>query len=122
MEIGYARVSTEEQNLALQKQALKVAGCKVIIEDQGVSGTALIRPGLSDALARAKKGDVLVVWRLDRLGRSLGHLTEIIAGLGDAGVGFASLTESIDTATAGEWLVFHMMGALAGFERALINR
>lgn len=120
MKIGYARVSTEEQNLALQKQALKAAGCKIIIEDPGVSGAAPVRPGLSEVLGRVKNGDVLVVWRLDRLGRSLGHLIEIIAGLGRAGVGFASLTEAIDTTTAGGRLVFHMMGALAEFERGLI--
>jgi len=120
MKIGYARVSTEEQNLSLQKQTLKAAGCKVIIEDHGVSGAAVVRPGLSEVLSKLKKDDVLVVWRLDRLGRSLGHLTEIIAGLGNAGVGFASLTESIDTTTAGGRLVFHMMGALAEFERSLI--
>jgi DNA invertase Pin-like site-specific DNA recombinase len=120
MKVGYARVSTEEQNLSLQKQALRAAGCKVIIEDQGVSGAATVRPGLTDVLTRLKKGDVLVVWRLDRLGRSLAHLIEIIDGLGKAGVGFASLTESIDTTTAGGRLVFHMMGALAEFERGLI--
>ena len=121
MKVGYARVSTEEQNLSLQKQALRAAGCKVIIEDQGVSGAATIRPGLSDALTKLKKGDVLVVWRLDRLGRSLAHLIEIIDGLGKAGVGFASLTESIDTTTSSGRLVFHMMGALAEFERGLIG-
>jgi len=118
--IGYARVSTEEQNLDLQKQALKAAGCKVIIEDQGISGGQVMRPGLAEALGRLKKGDVLVVWRLDRLGRSLAHLIEIIDGIGKAGVGFASVTEAIDTTTAGGRLVFHMMGALAEFERGLI--
>jgi DNA invertase Pin-like site-specific DNA recombinase len=92
-----------------------------IIEDHGVSGAAVVRPGLSEVLAKLKKDDVLVVWRLDRLGRSLGHLIEIIAGLGNTGVGFASLTESIDTTTAGGRLVFHMMGALAEFERSLIG-
>jgi len=120
MKIGYARVSTEEQNLALQKQALKAAGCRVILEDHGISGAAAVRPGLAEALARIKKGDVLVVWRLDRLGRSLAHLIEIVAGLGRLGAGFASLTESIDTTTAGGRLVFHIMGALAEFERGLI--
>jgi DNA invertase Pin-like site-specific DNA recombinase len=111
MKIGYAGVSTEEQNLSLQKQTLRAAaGCKVIIEDQGISGGQVARPGLADALSRLKKGDVLVVWRLDRLGRSLAHLTEIIAGLGASGAGFASLTEAIDTTAAGGRLVFHMMG------------
>ena len=117
MRIGYARVSTEEQNLDLQKQALKAAGCKVIIEDQGISGGQVMRPGLAEALGRLKKGDVLVVWRLDRLGRSLAHLIEIIDGIGKAEAGFASVTEAIDTTTAGGRLVFHMMGALAEFER-----
>lgn len=120
MKIGYARVSTEEQNLDLQKNALKAAGCKTIIEDQGISGAARERPGLAAAISKLKKGDVLVVWRLDRLGRSLGHLIEIIDGIGKAGAGFASLSESIDTTTAGGRLVFHMMGALAEFERSLI--
>jgi len=120
MKIGYARVSTEEQSLDLQKQALRVAGCRIIIEDQGQSGASSVRPGLSEALARIKKGDVLVVWRLDRLGRSLGHLIEIIDGIGKAGAGFVSLTEAIDTATSGGRLMFHMMGALAEFERCLI--
>ena len=120
MKIGYARVSTEEQNLSLQKQALKAAECKVIIEDQGISGGQVTRPGLADAVARLKKGDVLVVWKLDRLGRSLAHLIEIINGIGKAGAGFASLTEAIDTTTAGGRLIFHMMGALAEFQRGLI--
>jgi len=120
MKIGYARVSTDEQNLGLQKNALKAAGCRVIIEDQGVSGAARERPGMGEAISKLKKGDVLVVWRLDRLGRSLGHLIEIIDGIGKAGAGFASLSESIDTTTAGGRLVFHMMGALAEFERSLI--
>lgn len=120
MKIGYARVSTEDQNLSLQKQSLRAAGCKVIIEDQGISGGQLTRPGLTEALGRLKKGDVLVVWRLDRLGRSRAQLIEIIAGLGASGAGFASLTEAIDTTTAGGRLVFHMMGALAEFERGLI--
>jgi DNA invertase Pin-like site-specific DNA recombinase len=120
MKIGYARVSTEDQNLALQKHALRAAGCRVIIEDQGISGAAITRPGLADALGRLKKGDALVVWRLDRLGRSLAHLIEIIDSIGKAGAAFASLTENIDTTTAGGRLVFHMMGALAEFERGLI--
>ncbi|HZK82059.1 MAG TPA: recombinase family protein [Humisphaera sp.] len=92
----------------------------LVIEDQGVTGAARERPGLSEALAKLKKGDVLVVWRLDRLGRLLAHLIEIIDGIGNAGAGFASLSESIDTTTAGGRLVFHMMDALAEFERSLI--
>ncbi len=87
MNIGYARVSTEEQNLDLQIGALEAAGCDTIYEDRGISGAAAYRPGLADALARAGEGDVLVVWKLDRLGRSLPHLVEVINGLREAGVG-----------------------------------
>lgn len=121
MKIGYARVSTDEQNLELQRHALEAAGCERIIEDQGISGAAVTRPGLDEALGALCAGDVLVVWRLDRLGRSLGHLIEIIDAIGKGGAGFASLSESIDTTTAGGRLVFHMMGALAEFERSLIG-
>lgn len=121
MKIGYARVSTEEQNLALQRHALESAGCDVIFEDKGVSGAATTRPGLSKALARLGPGDVLVVWRLDRLGRSLAHLIELVAGFGKVGAGFQSLSDAIDTTTAGGRLVFHMMGAMAEFERSLIS-
>ncbi len=120
MQIGYARVSTEEQNLEPQRQALAAAGCAEIFEDLGVSGTADDRPGLDAALARIGAGDSLVVWKLDRLGRSLGHLIGVIDRLGRAGAGFRSLSEAIDTTTAGGKLVFHLMGALAEFERALI--
>lgn len=120
MKIGYARVSTTDQNTDLQLEALKRAGCEQIFEDQ-VSGAVKKRPGLEKALAVVGAGDVLVVWRLDRLGRSLPHLIEVIAELGDRGAGFRSLTESIDTTTAGGRLVFHMMGALAEFERSLIQ-
>ena len=119
MNIGYARVSTEDQNLDLQRNALMAAGCESVFEDQ-VSGMAVRRPGLDLALARLDTGDILVVWRLDRLGRSLPHLIETLRLIGDKGAGFRSLTESIDTTTAGGRLYFHMMGALAEFERALI--
>jgi len=121
MTIGYARVSTDEQNLDLQRQALTAAGCETIYEDRGISGAAPIRPGLDQALQAVQPGDVLTVWKLDRLGRSLPHLIHIIDGLGKAGAGFASLSENIDTTTAGGQLVFHMMGALAEFERSLIG-
>ena len=117
--IGYARVSTDDQNLDLQRNALTAAGCDPVFEDQ-VSGMAVPRPGLDQALTRLMAGDVLVVWRLDRLGRSLPHLIETIRLIGDKSAGFRSLTESIDTTTAGGRLYFHMMGALAEFERALI--
>lgn len=119
MNIGYARVSTDDQNLDLQRTALTAAGCAHVFEDQ-ISDMALRRPGLDQALARLGAGDCLVVWRLDRLGRSLPHLIETIRLIGDRGAGFRSLTESIDTTTAGGRLYFHMMGALAEFERALI--
>lgn len=119
MKIGYARVSTGEQNLDLQRHALKKAGCRQIFEDQ-VSGTVSRRPGLDRTLETLKHGDVLVVWKLDRLGRSLSHLIGLIQELGEKGVGFRSLSENIDTTTAGGRLMFHLMGSLAEFERALI--
>lgn len=119
MKIGYARVSTDDQNLDLQQRALEAAGCEIVFTDQ-VSGAAEKRPGLDKALARCGAGDVLVVWKLDRLGRSLSHLIAVIKALGDRGCEFQSLSESIDTATAGGRLVFHMMGAIAEFERSLI--
>jgi DNA invertase Pin-like site-specific DNA recombinase len=118
--IGYARISTDEQNLALQLDALSAAGCETVYQDEGLSGSAMKRPGLELALAALKPGYALVVWKLDRLGRSLSHLIEIIDTLGKNGVGFQSLSESIDTTTAGGRLLFHLMGALAEFERALI--
>lgn len=120
MKIGYARVSTDEQSLDLQRHALEVAGCAVVYEDRGISGAAADRPGLAAALARLRPGDVLVVWKLDRLGRSLFKLIEFLDGLGRTGAGFASLSEAIDTTTAGGRLVFHMLGALSEFERSLI--
>jgi DNA invertase Pin-like site-specific DNA recombinase len=121
MNIGYARVSTEEQNLDLQLQALEAAGCKNIYEDHGVSGAAVERPGLAKALAAAQGGDVLVVWKLDRLGRSLPHLVEVINSLREAGIGFRSLSEQIDTTSAGGRFYFHMLAALAEFEREMIS-
>jgi len=121
MKIGYARVSTDEQNLDLQRSALEAAGCERIFEDQGISGADSARSGLVAALAALGAGDVLVVWKLDRLGRSLGQLIIMIDGIGKAGAGFQSLSENIDTTTAGGRLVFHVMGALAEFERALIG-
>lgn len=120
MKIGYARVSTEEQNLDLQLAALQGAGCERICEDQGITGGATRRPGLSQALEELSEGDVLVVWKLDRLGRSLSHLVGLLDELGKRGIGFASITEAIDTTTAGGRLVFHMMAALSEFERSII--
>ncbi len=121
MKIGYARVSTEEQNLDLQRQALQGAGCETIFEDHGVSGSAIERPGLAKALAKAGPDDVLVVWKLDRLGRSLPHLIEVITGLREAGIGFQSLQEQIDTTSAGGRFYLHILAALAEFEREMIS-
>ena len=121
MKIGYARVSTDEQNLDLQRQALAAHGCEKVFEDEGISGAAAERPGLIDALAAASGGDVLVVWKLDRLGRSLPHLVEVINGLRQADVGICSLQEQIDTTSAGGRFYFQMLAALAEFERELIS-
>jgi DNA invertase Pin-like site-specific DNA recombinase len=118
--IGYARVSTAEQDTALQTDALNKAGCDRIFED-AVSGAKADRPGLAAALAYLREGDALVVWRLDRLGRSLPHLIETISALEARGVGFRSLTEAIDTTTPGGRLIFHVFGALGQFERDLIR-
>lgn len=119
--IGYARVSTEEQNLDLQCRALQQAGCHQIFKDCGFSGISQQRPGLATALAALRSGDTLVVWRLDRLGRSLPHLITLIETIGRRNAAFRSLCEHIDTGSAGGRLVFHMMGALAEFERSLIS-
>jgi DNA invertase Pin-like site-specific DNA recombinase len=118
--IGYARVSIHEQNLDLQKDALKKAGCEKIIVDV-VSGKKTQRSGLDQALEVLRKGDRLIVWRLDRLGRSLKHLIELITELEQRGIGFQSLQEAIDTTSSGGKLVFHIFGALAEFERNLIR-
>ncbi len=120
MLVGYARVSTQDQTLALQKDALQKAGCERIFTDTA-SGAKADRPGLEEALAYVRADDTLVVWKLDRLGRSLRHLIEAIGGLQERGVGFMSLTEQIDTTTSGGKLIFHVFGALAEFERDLIR-
>src|SRR5512135_3779293 len=121
MLVGYARVSTFEQTLSLQQDALQKAGCGKIFTDTA-SGSRTDRPGLDQALAFLRDGeDMLVVWRLDRLGRSLRHLIDTIGGLQERGIGFRSLQESIDTTTSGGKLVFHVFGALAEFERDLIR-
>lgn len=119
--IGYARVSTDTQNLHLQRDALERAGCARIFQDEGISGAEFSRPGLDKTLARLRAGDTLVVWRLDRLGRSLSGLVALINALGRRDVQFESITEAINTASPGGMLVFHMMAALAEFERALIS-
>ena len=119
MKIGYARVSTDDQRMDLQRDALTAAGCEKVFTDTA-SGAKAARPGLAEALAFARKGDVLVVWRLDRLGRSLPELVKVVGELEAAGVGFESVTERIETNSAAGRLVFHVFAALAEFERRLI--
>ena len=121
MIIGYARVSTEDQNMALQINALKAAGCVKIYTDQGYSGSLNSRPGLDRAMRQLAPEGKLVVWRLDRLGRSLSHLVKLLDKLAKQRVKFHSITENIDTTSSGGRLVFHMMAALAEFERSLIS-
>ncbi|EQB17374.1 DNA invertase [Sphingobium lactosutens DS20] len=118
--IGYARVSTGDQKLALQHDALNAAGCERIFDDHA-SGAKTDRPGLAETLAYLRDGDTLVVWKLDRLGRSMSHLIEKVGELAAHGVGFRSLTEQIDTTTSGGMLVFNIFGSLAQFERDLIR-
>src|SRR5947209_7735286 len=120
MLIGYARVSTQEQTLDLQKDALEKIGCIKIFSDV-VSGAKAERTGLHEALSYVREGDTLVVWRLDRLGRSLQHLIETITKLNNRKIGFKSITENIDTTTSGGKLIFHIFGALAEFERDIIR-
>jgi DNA invertase Pin-like site-specific DNA recombinase len=119
MHVGYARVSTGEQNLDLQKDALTKAGCERIFTDE-LSGVKANRPGLTEALSFVRPGDTLVVWRLDRLGRSLKDLLEKVEDLGRRQIEFKSLHESIDTTTSAGKLQFHIFSALAEFERDLI--
>ncbi|HEY9641223.1 MAG TPA: recombinase family protein [Coleofasciculaceae cyanobacterium] len=121
MLIGYARVSTQDQHLDLQMDALKAAGCEKIFMDKGISGSKSDRPGLNQALEFCRKGDALVVWRLDRLGRSLPHLVQVVTELGAKGIEFKSLQETIDTSSATGKLVFHLMASMAQFERDLIR-
>ncbi len=123
MLIGYARISTIDQNPALQIEALKRAGCadQNIFIDEGISGAKAKRPQLDKALKRLRHGDSLIVWRLDRLGRSMRHLIELTSMFEIKGIEFRSLSDSIDTSTAGGKLYFHMMGAFAEFERNLIS-
>jgi DNA invertase Pin-like site-specific DNA recombinase len=120
MLIGYARISTHDQNLELQQDALTKASCEKTFTDIASGGTA-DRSGLSEALAHLRSSDTLVVWRLDRLGRSLKHLIETVTGLHARGVGFRSLTEGIETETSGGRLVFHLFACLAEFEREVIR-
>ena len=118
--IGYARVSTHEQNLDLQKDALKKADCIKIFTDT-ISGAKQERKGLDEAVTFLREGDTLVVWKLDRLGRSLQHLIDTVKMLESKQIGFKSLTENIDTTTPGGKLIFHIFGAFAQFERDLIR-
>jgi DNA invertase Pin-like site-specific DNA recombinase len=120
MLIGYARVSTHEQTLTLQQDALTKAGCSKLFSDTA-SGAKTERKGFDEALNYVRKGDTLVVWRLDRLGRSLPHLIATMTDLEERRIGFKSLTENIDTTTSGGKLIFHIFGALAEFERNLIR-
>ena len=117
--IGYARVSTRDQNLDLQLDALKKAGCDKIYEDT-ISGTKSQRPGLTQALDNLRDGDTLVVWKLDRLGRSVKDLLDFAGGLNKRGIGFVSLTDAIDTTTASGRFFFNVMASLAQMERELM--
>jgi DNA invertase Pin-like site-specific DNA recombinase len=120
MLVGYARVSTQEQDLALQLDALRTAGCEKIYEEKS-SGAQRERPALQAALTYMRQGDTLVVWKLDRLARSLKQLIETVEDFGVRGLGLRSLTEAIDTTTPGGKPVFHLFAALAEFERGVIR-
>ncbi|MGS0743539.1 recombinase family protein [Glaciimonas sp. GG7] len=120
MLIGYARVSTDDQNLDLQRDALQAAGCERVFEDMA-SGARADRTGLVTLMSMPRAGDTVVIWRLDRLGRSLKNLIELVERLEAAKVGLCSMQENIDTTSSGGKLVFHLFGALAEFERNLIR-
>lgn len=119
MLVGYVRVSTNDQNTALQRNALDSAGCELIFEDK-ISGRTPDRPGLKKVLRILSKGDTLIVWKLDRLGRSMRHLVVLVEELRERGINFRSLTDSIDTSNPMGRFFFHVMGALAEMERELI--
>ncbi len=121
LKIGYARVSTADQHLRMQEDALKSAGCEEVFNDV-ISGVKTERPGLEKALAYLRENDTLVVYKLDRLGRSIQHLIQTVKSLQARNIGLQSLQENIDTATSGGKLIFHIFSALAEFERDLISR
>lgn len=118
---GYGRISTTEQSLDLQLAALKAAGCDRILTDEGFSGSDFSRPGLSKLLKILRAGDTLIVWRLDRLGRSLFELLKLVRDLNERGVEFRSLSESLDTSTSAGRLLLHVLASMAEFERSLIS-
>ena len=120
MLLGYARISTNDQNLDLQLDALRLHGCKKLYSDV-VSGAKANRPGLDEMLKNAREGDVIVIWKLDRLGRSLKHLVELVAELNERKIGLQSLNDPIDTTTAQGRLVFNIFASLAEFEREIIR-
>ena len=120
MNIGYCRVSTIDQTLDLQRDALQKAECEKIFEDVA-SGAKSDREGLRECIEFARNGDVIICWKLDRVGRSLKHLIELVNELKERGVGFRCLTQNLDTTTSSGMLFFHIMGALAEFERSLIQ-
>lgn len=120
MKIGYARVSTKDQNLALQRDALEREGCEMLFEEK-ISGRSARRPALAEMLDKLREGDVVVIWKLDRLGRSLRDLVTLVQDIQDKGAGLKSLHDSIDTTTPQGKLTFHLFAALAEFERDIIS-